>query len=53
MDIEHKLKRMSEKASKESFAFRFYKTGDSGADANMTDRSFKEVEWFSHRKAIE
>lgn len=32
MDIIQKLKRMSEKASKESFAFRFYKTGESGSD---------------------
>jgi len=53
MDITQKLKRMSEKASKESFAFRFYKTGDSGSDAILTERNFKEVEWFSHRKAIE
>lgn len=53
MDLTQKLKRMSEKASKESFSFRFYKTGDSGSDSNLVDRNFKAVEWFSHKRTIE
>lgn len=46
---------MSERASRQNFAFRFYKTGDANMEGNSnnTERSFKEVEWFSHRKGIE
>ena len=49
MDVLQKLKRMSERASKESFALRFYKTGDAAMEQSDSPKRFKEVEWFSHK----
>lgn len=55
MDVLQKLKNMSERASRENFAFRFYKSGETTLDptTHVSDRSFKEVEWFSHKKSVE
>jgi hypothetical protein len=46
---------MYERASRESFTLRFYKTGDSAyLDAeNVPDKRFKEVEWFSTKQSFE
>lgn len=63
MDIQQKLKFMYERASRESFTHRFYKTSDyhqtqhylsDTSEGEKNDqRSFKQVEWFSHKNAKE
>ena len=48
MDIAQKLKRINDRASKETFAFRFYKSGDTQQEGDH-DRKFKDLVWFNNR----